>query len=214
MGRNSGERVVPLSSAVITIRSMTPTSTPIPLDHPRLPSLLKQLGCGGTPISIPHWTAAPLMQASDCYRNVAKRVQMDGGRMRVGWMLRMLPETYLCAEHHAVWETPEGQLVDVTQPANTSMGRPATTLLLDERVEVHPDRNTPNVKCRFVQLTDSPRTAKFIECYGEFHAITQRALDAANAGDIERFQKADNARTMAHDRMVKALERLGRKAPD
>lgn len=134
--------------------------------------------------------------------------------MRIGWMLRMLPGAYLCAEHHAVWETPAGQVVDVTEPSNSSLGPASTTFLLDERVKVDPNRTTPNVRSRFVPLTDSGLTKQFITRYEEFHGITQRALDAYSAGDMERFEKADHARNLASVRMVRALERLEWKALD
>jgi hypothetical protein len=50
---------------------------------------------------------------SECYPNVQRKVTESGGRMVLGWQVWKTP--YLIeGEMHAVWENPEGDLVDIT----------------------------------------------------------------------------------------------------
>lgn len=49
----------------------------------------------------------------DCFVNVEEKVAKDGGRIQYGWVIWQ--SKYLMeAEHHAVWENAEGNLIDVT----------------------------------------------------------------------------------------------------
>jgi len=50
---------------------------------------------------------------SECYPNVSKKVETSGGRMILGWQVWQT-ELIIEAEHHAVWEDPDGELWDIT----------------------------------------------------------------------------------------------------
>ncbi len=60
--------------------------------------------------SMPDADAIP----SFCFDNVAQRVLKTGGKSAFGYAIWHLPNAYFEAEHHAVWEDPEGQLLDVS----------------------------------------------------------------------------------------------------
>lgn len=67
----------------------------------------------GTPVylpSIPETDSRP----SWCFDNVAKKVARDGGRIVHGWVIWHVPGLYVEAEHHGVWESLEGVLIDVS----------------------------------------------------------------------------------------------------
>jgi len=51
---------------------------------------------------------------NDCFTIVEKRVKAKGGRIIYGWAVRIAPRMYLEAEFHAVWETTEGNLLDIS----------------------------------------------------------------------------------------------------
>jgi hypothetical protein len=61
-----------------------------------------------------------MARSNRSFRNVADKVIYDGGAAIHGWVLHYraggdIPgEGYLLAEHHAVWHSPDGRLVDVT----------------------------------------------------------------------------------------------------
>ena len=56
---------------------------------------------------------AEALQA-ECFPNVLTKVERDGGKMVLGWQLWEWPEVLVEGEFHAVWESPEGNLVDIT----------------------------------------------------------------------------------------------------
>ena len=60
---------------------------------------------------------------------VRARMDVDGGFIRFGWRLRAWPDMLLTAERHAVWEEPDGTLVDIT-PAVTE--EPASLFAPDD----------------------------------------------------------------------------------
>lgn len=60
--------------------------------------------------SVPDADAVP----SFCFENVRQRVLKSGGKIAYGYAIWHLPDAYFEAEHHAVWEDAEGQLLDVS----------------------------------------------------------------------------------------------------
>ncbi len=55
----------------------------------------------------------PDAKQKSCYYNVEEKVRRDGGKIFYGWAIWM--SDYLCeAEHHAVWENGDGELVCIT----------------------------------------------------------------------------------------------------
>jgi hypothetical protein len=59
-------------------------------------------------------------QPAGCIENVARKVTMDGGRAQYGWtfhhrFVETIPGPgYLFLTHHAVWQAPTGEQVNVT----------------------------------------------------------------------------------------------------
>ena len=50
----------------------------------------------------------------ECFPNVEAKIARDGGRMLCGWQLWEWPHVMVEAEFHAIWLSPDGQMVDVT----------------------------------------------------------------------------------------------------
>lgn len=51
---------------------------------------------------------------NECFPNVEAQVARAGGRMLCGWQLWEWPHVLIEAEFHAVWRSPDGEMVDVT----------------------------------------------------------------------------------------------------
>jgi hypothetical protein len=49
-------------------------------------------------------TPNPDCEPADCFVNVYRKVQREGGRIQYGWSLWEWPEAFIEAEHHAVYE--------------------------------------------------------------------------------------------------------------
>jgi hypothetical protein len=56
----------------------------------------------------------PLSIPLECFHNVRQKVEAEGGRLVTGWAIWEWPRVYIEAEHHAVYEAPNGHLIDVT----------------------------------------------------------------------------------------------------
>ena len=55
-----------------------------------------------------------------CFLVVKQHCERNGGRPIYGWAIWVWSHVWIKAEHHAVWETPDGTLVDITPKANRS----------------------------------------------------------------------------------------------
>lgn len=52
-----------------------------------------------------------------CFWNVAAHVDRHGGGIVFGWSIHEWPHLFWEAQHHGVWRSPDGELVDITPPA-------------------------------------------------------------------------------------------------
>lgn len=50
----------------------------------------------------------------ECFDIVEKHIQINGGKRILGWVLWELPSLFIEAEFHAIWESPTGELKDLT----------------------------------------------------------------------------------------------------
>lgn len=74
--------------------------------------VLARLKTKNTPQQIPIRPENDCIPGS-CFYNVERKVGRDRGKSRFGWAI--LQGSFICeAEHHAIWESDEGELVDVT----------------------------------------------------------------------------------------------------
>ncbi len=51
---------------------------------------------------------------NECFPNVETKIARAGGHMLCGWQLWEWPHVLVEAEFHAVWVSPEGEMVDIT----------------------------------------------------------------------------------------------------
>lgn len=72
---------------------------------------------GGEPIFLPS-RPQPDAITSFCFDNVARQISAMGGTAVPGWAIWNISGVYLEAEHHGVWRSPSGELVDVSPQLN------------------------------------------------------------------------------------------------
>lgn len=65
------------------------------------------------PIYIPVKPAWSAIQ-SHCFDNVREGIRKSGGSIVYGWAIWLWPGVYLEAEHHGIWKSAGGKLVDIT----------------------------------------------------------------------------------------------------
>lgn len=125
----------------------------------------------------------------DCFPTVAAVVTERGGRARYGWRIAEEDGLFLEAEFHAVWERPDGVLIDVSPPTAPS----ATTLFVPDPDRVYEGRQVNSVR---VALLDHPtvyehfaaQDAKFeVENRGERADAHELRLSGADAVEYEHI---------------------------
>ncbi len=91
----------------------TPGMVTVPKEiTPQVEALLDRLQVDYDPELIPVQPEA-YSQPDACYDNVAEKVKRDGGKLHYGWAVWQ-SKHIIEAEHYAVWEHANGDLVDVS----------------------------------------------------------------------------------------------------
>jgi hypothetical protein len=121
-------------------------------DHPRMAEILTGLEIGPVELVLrtgerPHLS---------CYDNVARRVQADSGRLVMGWMLEERPGAFVSATHHAVWQSPQGVLIDITNPGHGGEPAGSTTFVRDANPPRLDDTRMLLVETNFFKLLGHP----------------------------------------------------------
>ncbi|MDD4050609.1 MAG: SEC-C metal-binding domain-containing protein [candidate division Zixibacteria bacterium] len=91
---------------------MIHTSTPKTITLPII-EFCKSIDGENAPIYIPV-VADPEALIMDCRDNVMRRIGQCGGAIQFGWAIWEWPKVLLEAEFHAIWQSPEGEYIDIT----------------------------------------------------------------------------------------------------
>jgi hypothetical protein len=75
--------------------------------------LREKIGVNTEPVFVPV-QPAPHSALEECYRNVFTQVQERGGARQTGWCIWEHPGLFVEGVFHAIWLSPEGNLVDIT----------------------------------------------------------------------------------------------------
>jgi len=90
----------------------------------------------------------------ECFHNVRRKVESEGGRIRFGWALWEWPHVFIEAEHHAVYEAPNGgPLLDLT-PSTEDDPQTARLFLPDDSATYdfqHPDARRDHIRQALAQ---------------------------------------------------------------
>lgn len=91
-----------------TVLSGTPSAL-----SPEILDLCNEIAKGVEPEFIVH-KPDPDAVVRECFNNVVERVRRVGGDLVYGWAIWEWPSVFIEAEHHAVWRSPNGILMDIT----------------------------------------------------------------------------------------------------
>jgi hypothetical protein len=143
--------------------------------------------------SVPAAQARP----SACFDNVAHQVARSGGEIAYGWAIWHLSKAYYEAEHHAVWQAPAGELVDVSPHPN---GANEILFLLDQRAVYDPLRPRMNI---LMAVRGNAIAAEFVNLADERNRIFQKYRDGG--ARIAILRPDDRARVSQLDVTLSAL---------
>ncbi|KAF5036169.1 hypothetical protein SDC9_57231 [bioreactor metagenome] len=104
--------------------------------------------------------ADPKSLINECFYNVDAYIAEHGGQRVLGRSIWQRANIMIEAEAHAVWESPDGELVDVTSHDN---GESAILFLATPKM-TYEGNVIPNIR---KALTASPLVAEFIALYDE-----------------------------------------------
>jgi hypothetical protein len=92
------------------------TSTPAQIDHEVL-EFCSSINPDSSPIYV---KVAPkeFARPKECFYNVRTAIESFGGECAYGWIIWLWPNVFIEAEHHSVWKTPSGRLLDITPKAD------------------------------------------------------------------------------------------------
>lgn len=137
-------------------------TTPVRISD-RIMELCGQVVPGVEPVYIPV-AVQPWCLPRECFPNVKRMVKVQGGCRVNGWAVWQWANILVETEAHAVWESLEGTLIDVTPH---DYGEKSILFLRDSSM-VYTDQNIKSVK---MALTNSPLIAELIQLSTQTEAV-------------------------------------------
>lgn len=140
---------------------------------------------------------------NDCFVTVDRQVASNGGAPVFGWAIWEIPGVLIEAEFHAVWQQPEGTLLDMSaRPLRCD----SITFVPDPNAR-YAGRQVDNVRA---PLSSDPRVRQFIYlCQRRFELENTGAL-ADQHGLVELPPGIAKAHRMVMDQLDRLAKRLFR----
>lgn len=162
------EMIVPFSATVPPIRIF---AGPPQASTPHVLEFCQRIG-PAIPVRLTIQPEAGCLPG-DCFPNVRQKVEREGGSIRYGWAIWEWPRVFIEAEHHAVYESPDGVLVDVT-PAMQEDPQMARLFLPDDSTVF--DFNQPRARRDNIRqaLTDDSLIHEYLKLPPEITDIMNR----------------------------------------
>lgn len=113
----------------------------------------------------------------DCFPVVASQAEREGGSVCYRWRIWELPGVFMEAEFHAVWCSPQGELLDVT-PAQIEIDR---ILFVPDPARVYEGRQVNNVRRASI---DHPAIYEFFRACDDGYELMNRGSRAEQHGLI------------------------------
>ena len=123
--------------------------------------------------------------SQQCYRNVALYMSDRGGRMVTGWTVWEDPGVYLSLEHHAVWRSPEGDLLCVSPQM---CGERRVVFVRQTEFDVVPtdDELARLASCHTIPLSDDPTVRQVCDLFTEAARDPARGRELRGRGIVLR----------------------------
>lgn len=128
-----------------------------PLNHPSCKAVERAFGVGRFR-RIAYTPKGPL---GNCYWTVNDHVAVHGGKAVLGWQVVYWPGLFVEGLHHAVWQSPEGELHDLTEKYRTDT-RKSSTFVADPLIEI--DLEQPfYIPTKVYQFSNAPAVAHLVK---------------------------------------------------
>lgn len=135
----------------------------------RVTDKIMELCSGIVPDAVPEYVSVAAQEWSlpcECFPNVQKMVREHGGQQVNGWAIWQWANILVEAEAHSVWQSPEGELIDITPHVN---GENEILFLKDDDM-VYKGNTIASIR---LALTSSQLVAEFIWLMNERDRIEE-----------------------------------------
>jgi len=102
-------------------------------------------------------------EAGNCFTNIQKYKELFGGNLLMGWAISVRKNLYIECEAHAVWQTPDDQILDLTPPSHED-----GVLTLFSHQKDMPVVKTPS---KYIPITQSELVQEYITLRNQFEQI-------------------------------------------
>ncbi len=166
-----------------------------PVDHHRADEVLKFLNAQ----SFFEVIRKPTFPAGRCYWNVEDCISKHGGKSIYGWMIEWVPELNVEAMHHAIYQTPNGELIDVSATSGPRSGN-YTTFIPSNELAINLSE-PPRIPRRNYPLVNDPDLIRHLYLSERnFSAHTSFVRDFLNngyaifsEGEVKQIKSIDKA---------------------
>lgn len=160
-----------------TVLSGTPLAA-----SPQIVDLCAEIATGVEPEFILHEPSQDAV-VRECFNNVAERVRRIGGDLVYGWAIWEWPGVFIEAEHHAVWRSPDGVLIDITPHEYPTHG----VLFLPDPLATYDFKG-------FTRRDNVRRPASPLSAVAEFLSVSElifQKLESSSVGKEYRLSPSD-----------------------
>ncbi|MCX0330215.1 SEC-C domain-containing protein [Acinetobacter radioresistens] len=158
---------------------MKPHKTPLTpyLESYSVKALLNKMNIDTQPIyvkSIPN----QMDIENECFLLVDENISNHGGERILGWAIWELPGLFIEAEFHAVWKTPEGELIDLNpRPLKTEK-----ILFLPDYEIVYEGYRKNNIR---LALSNNPTVNDFLKAHDKIFEFMNKGKRKEQYGEIK-----------------------------
>lgn len=140
---------------------------------------------------------------NECFTNVPERIALRGGSQLNGWAVRIWPGVFMEAEHHCVWQKPDGNLLDITPKI---LATKKILFLPDpaREYDYEHEQRLDNIRS---SLTDDADVTEFLELATSLHNLIEKSSEGRG-----RISMPDsNEHSRLRGRAIKAEYKLMKK---
>lgn len=169
------------------------------LESNAVKALLKKMNLTSTP---QHVTSKPNQNSieNECFSIVDEHITNNKGEKILGWAIWELPGIFIESEFHAVWKSPDGELLDLNP-------RPLKT----EKILFIPDHNLiydGYQKNNFrLALTNNPIVSKYLASHDNFFEFMNKGDRKGQHGEIHlNNEDAHEYKLLANEMMKTQMQ--------
>lgn len=138
---------------------------------------------------------------NDCYRNCVNKVAREGGEVVVGW--RRTPATterpmIASIDHHAIWRSPQGELIDISRRATIDHGR-LVTGIEDREIDFEIDPEAT------FSVEGKGRLSRYVPLTEDKYGLLEKACAFATAEVEHRAMRRPDKADYAHRKAQQLL---------